>query len=199
MNLHLGSALSKTQRVLSVVTEPCAAQRNPRSWFKTVLAMLALLAGFQPPPARAADGCLVLLCLAAPSWHTVTQCVDPVRQALRDLSRGRPFPSCPMPGTGNGAANQWSSAPAFCPPQYTRSRELESGTTYTCDYDGAIAVNVNGALWSRTWWSFSGSDTVTEFSPTAKAQFGAWDTRFDDDYAAWLASLPPAPTACASC
>jgi hypothetical protein len=34
-------------------------------------------------------------------------------------------------------------------------------------------------------------DTVTEFSPAAKAQLGTWDTRFEDDYAAWLAALPP--------
>jgi hypothetical protein len=149
--------------------------------------------------AHAADGCLVLLCLAAPSWRNIPQCVEPVRQVLRDLARGRPFPSCSMSDAGNSASNQWSSAPGFCPPQYTRSVELESGTVYTCDYSGAIAVNVNGALWSRTWWSLSGGDTVTEFTPTAKAQLGSWDARFEDDYAAWLASLPPAPTACTWC
>lgn len=163
------------------------------------LATLVLFAGILPSQARAADGCLVLLCLAAPSWSNVAQCVDPVRQVLRDLARGRPFPSCSMSGAGNSAANQWSSAPDFCPPQYTRSQDLEGGTTYSCDYDGAIAVNVNAALWSRTWWSFSGGDTVTEFTSTAKAQLGAWDTRFDDDYETWVASLPPAPTACVSC
>ena len=41
-----------------------------------------------------------------------------------------------------------------------------------------------------------GGDTVTEFSPAAKAQLGTWDTKFDDDYAAWFAALPPpAPVA----
>ena len=149
--------------------------------------------------AHGADGCLVLLCLAAPSWQNIAQCVDPVRQVLRDLARGRPFPSCSMSGAGNSASNQWSSAPGFCPPQYTRSYEQESGTVYACDYSGAIEVNVNGALWSRTWWSLLGGDTVTEFTPVAKAQLRAWDTRFEDDYAAWLASLPPAPIACTSC
>ncbi|MGE0099030.1 MAG: hypothetical protein AB7S86_11865 [Hydrogenophaga sp.] len=38
-------------------------------------------------------------------------------------------------------------------------------------------------------------DTVTDFSPAAKAQLGSWDTRFDDEHAAWKAALPPAPTA----
>ncbi len=160
--------------------------------------MLTLLAGFQPMQARAADGCLVLLCLAAPSWHNVTQCVDPVRSALNDLAHGRPFPSCDMSGSGNGARTRWSSAPDYCPAQYTTTNYLDSGTSSTCQYDGAVEVDVGGALWTRTWWNTSG-DTVTEFTPSAKAQLGAWDTRFDDDYAAWLASLPPAPTACASC
>lgn len=150
-------------------------------------------------PARAADGCLVLLCFAAPSWSSVAQCVDPIRQVLRDLARGRPFPSCSMSGAGNSASNQWSSPPSFCPPQYTRSYALDSGTVYTCEYDGAVAVNVNGALWSRTWWSLAGGNTVTEFTPAAKAQLSSWDARFDDEYAAWLASLPPPPTACTSC
>jgi hypothetical protein len=37
---------------------------------------------------------------------------------------------------------------------------------------------------------------VTEFTPAAKAQLGTWDTKFDDDYAAWFAALPPpAPVA----
>jgi hypothetical protein len=36
-------------------------------------------------------------------------------------------------------------------------------------------------------------DTVTEFSPAAKAQLGHWDTRFDDEYIAWRAALPPPP------
>lgn len=67
----------------------------------------------------------------------------------------------------------------------------ESGPMiYSCDYTGAVSVSINGAPFARTWWTMAG-DTVTEFSPAAKTQLGTWDTRFDDDYAAWLASLPP--------
>ena len=33
-------------------------------------------------------------------------------------------------------------------------------------------------------------DAVTEFSASAKNQLGSWDTRFDTEYAAWLASQP---------
>ena len=140
--------------------------------------------------ARSADGCLVLLCLAAPSWRAIPQCVPPIKQLFRDLARGKPFPTCSMSGASNTANHAWSNAPAFCPPQYTRVIDGESAPIYQCDYSGAISVSINGAPFSRTWWSFGG-DSVTEFSPAAKTQLGTWDPRFDDDYAKWLASLPP--------
>ena len=114
---------------------------------------------------------------------------------LNDLVHGRPFPTCSMSGAGNKASHQWSNAPSYCPPQYTHSYELESVTVYGCDYDGAVEVDVGGVLWTRTWWR-SGGDSVTEYTPAAKAQLGTWDTRFDDDYARWLASQPaPVTTA----
>src|SRR4051794_41076467 len=144
--------------------------------------------------AHAADGCLVLLCLAAPSWQNIAQCVDPVRQVLRDVARGRPFPRCEMSGAGNSAANQSSRVPDYCPMQYIRTLELESGPSYYCDYAGAVEVNVDGVLWSRVWWSPTG-DSVTEFTPAARARLGTWDTRFDDDYARWLATEVPPPAA----
>lgn len=154
---------------------------------------LTALIALAPTPARAVDGCLVLLCLAAPSWRAVPQCVPPVQQLFRDLARGKPFPTCSMSGAGNNANHARSNAPTFCPPQYTRVIDGESAPIYQCDYSGAISVSINGAPFSRTWWSFGG-DSVTEFSPAAKTQLGTWDTRFEDDYAKWLASLPlPAP------
>jgi len=153
------------------------------------LGVLVVMFGFSAP-ARAVDGCLVLLCLAAPSWRSIPQCVPPIRQLLRDLARGRAFPSCGMAGAGNSANHAWASAPAYCPPQYTRVFEGESGPIYSCDYTGAVSVSINGAPFARTWWSMAG-ETVTDFSPAAKTQLGSWDTRFDDDYAAWLAALPP--------
>lgn len=150
------------------------------------------------PAAHAVDGCLVLLCLAAPSWRAIPQCVPPIRQVLRDLARGRAFPHCAMSGPANSANHQWSSAPANCPPQYTRVVERESGPVYSCGYAGAIVVNVEGAPWSRTWWNMGG-DTVTEYFPAARTQLETWDTKFDDDYAAWLASQPQAAANCATC
>ena len=103
-----------------------------------------------------------------------------------------------MSGAGNSATHQWSSAPTYCPPQYTRAIQLESSVTYACDYDGAVDVNIDGNLWTRTWWSMAGG-SVTEYTPVAKAQLGSWDTRFDDDYASWLASQPPPAPPCDIC
>ncbi len=144
-------------------------------------------------PAAAVDGCLVLLCFAAPSWRSIPQCVPPIKQVLRDLARGKSFPTCGLAGGGNSASHAWSSAPGYCPPQYTRVLDSESAPVYSCDYTGAVSVSISGAPFARTWWTMAG-DTVTEFSPAAKSQLGTWDTRFDDDYAAWLAALtPPAP------
>src|SRR6478609_8158079 len=58
------------------------------------------------PPALAVDGCLVLLCLAAPSWRAIPQCVPPVQQVLLDLARGRVFSTCGFAGAGNAASHQ---------------------------------------------------------------------------------------------
>jgi len=147
------------------------------------------------PAARAVDGCTVLLCLAAPSWSAIPQCVPPIRQLFRDLALGRSFPVCKMSDGGNrgagntGASNAWAQAPALCPPQYTHLLDVDPGPLYRCDYTGAVSVVINGALFARTWWNTDGQ-TVTEFTPAAKAQLGTWDPQFDIDYATWLATRP---------
>lgn len=166
--------------------EPLTPKLSRLGWLALVLLLLA------PAAARAVDGCLVLLCFAAPSWRAIPQCVPPIRQVLHDLARGRPFPTCAMSGAGNSASHAWAAAPQFCPPQYTQVVDGEGGPFHLCDYIGAVTVLINGGLFTRTWWSMTG-DTVTEFSAEAKAQLGTWDTRFDDDYAAWLALQPPPP------
>ena len=174
-----------------------AAKRSFVTRFAALCGLLAALAGFTAP-AHAIDGCKVLLCFAAPSWRAIPECVPTINQVLYDLAHGRPFPTCAMSGPANSASHQWSSAPDYCPPQYTRVFEGASGPVYSCDYSGAVAVNIDGVPWARTWWSFAG-DTVTEFSPAAKTQLGTWDSKFDDDYTAWLASLPPPAPPCPAC
>lgn len=171
----------------------CEAVTSPTKPLDRRLLPLGVLAACislaAPQPAHAVDGCQVLLCLAAPNWRSIAQCVPPVRQVLRDLAHGKPFPTCAMAGAGNSASHNWASAPSFCPPQYTRLFDGPNGPVYSCDYSGAISVTVQGVPFARTWWSASG-DAVTEFTPAAKAQLGSWDTRFDTDYAAWLAAQP---------
>lgn len=168
--------------------------RDPEGMLRWVGQLGVCAAVVASIPAHAADGCTVLLCLAAPSWRSVSECVPPVRQTLRNLALGKPFPVCTMAGIGNSVSHAWSAAPGFCPPQYTRSHDGPDRRIYTCDYDGAIMVSLNGVPFAQTWWSIAG-EAVTEFSPVAKAQLGAWDTRFDDEFAAWLASRPvPAAT-----
>ncbi|WP_200225330.1 hypothetical protein [Rubrivivax gelatinosus] len=146
---------------------------------------------------QALDGCLVLLCLAAPSWRSIPQCVPPIHQLFRDLRHGRPFPTCDMAGPGNRSGHQWAAAPAFCPPQYTRQVDAPNGPEYVCDWRGAISVQIDNQLWSRTWWN--SGDSVTEFSDVAKAQLPGWDTRFDEDFARWQASQPPEGSGCSDC
>lgn len=141
---------------------------------------------------HASEGCQLLLCLSSSNWRSIPLCEPLVRKVMRDLARSRPLPVCTMSGPGNGAQHDWASAPMYCPPQYSRVVDGYSAPTYLCDYTGAITVTINGAVFTRTWWSLDG-DSVTDFSPVAKAQLGTWDTRFDDDYARWLASLPPSP------
>ena len=74
---------------------------------------LSLLA---PTAAHALDGCLVLLCFAAPSWKSIPQCVPPIRQVLRDLARGKAFPTCGLSGAGNSARHAWARAPGTAHP-----------------------------------------------------------------------------------
>lgn len=178
--------------VTTALPRPAAMRR---SWGSrnALPVVIALLVG-ACAPARAVDGCMVLLCFAAPSWRAIPQCVAPIRQALLDLARGRVFPTCGMSGGASSASHAWASAPGNCPPQYTRSFEGESTTVYQCDYAGVVSVSVEGQPFTRTWWNMAG-DSVTEYSAAAKARLGSWDTRFDDDYARWLATVPaPAPT-----
>jgi hypothetical protein len=140
-------------------------------------------------PAHAVDGCKLLLCMAG-NWQAISQCTPTVREALRDIARGRVWPTCGM-GGDSGSGNQYL-APEQCPEQYRTSSTDESGRVYySCPFSGAIQVAVAGQPWSRTWWSPSG-DSVVEWLPAAKVAFAnspdAMDERFDRDHATWVIS-----------
>ena len=158
---------------------------------RTLVASLALFGGIllgAPGPARA-DGCTVLLCLAG-NWRNISQCVPPVRQALRDLARGRGFPSCGMGGgsaaAGTGAGNRAVTIDE-CPGPYLIEESFD-GTfqRYLCTLSGVVEVTVQGQLWTRTYWT-GGGDSITEYMPAAKAQLGEgnYDRAFDDLMASW--------------
>jgi hypothetical protein len=74
----------------------------------------------------------------------------------------------------------------------------ETSVQYACDYAGSVSVSIDGSLWARTWWNMAG-DTVTEYTPPAKARLGTWDTRFEDDYSAWQAMQPTPAAVCFTC
>jgi hypothetical protein len=170
-----------------------------RSIRLAALPLIALVSSIlYAAPAHAIDGCKVMLCLAAPKWRDVPLCVPTINELMRHLAKGRPFPICTGSGTDNGADNEWANAPHNCPVQYIYEVDGPNGPLLRCRYTGAVVVKVGNTPWTRTWWTFAG-ESVTEFSAAAKAQLGSWDTQFDDDYASWLASLPPPAPPCPTC
>ena len=154
------------------------------------LCVLGGLALGASAPAHAVDGCKLLLCMAG-NWASIAECVPTVRQALRDVARGRVWPQCAMVGSSD-SANQYV-APEQCPQQYQTVAGIDEAgrVTYSCPFSGVIHVAVAGQPWSRTWWSASG-DTVVEWLPAARSAFAAspevMDGRFDSDHAAWVTS-----------
>jgi hypothetical protein len=198
---------------------PWVRVKRPRGLPSAAAAAALAVSLIGLPQTARADGCTVLLCLAG-NWRNISQCVPPVRKALRDLALGRSFPMCAfaelpsLPGWNgssgttsqdlypqhntaprSGASLRWAQD-GFCPPQYRTPLENESGavTHYLCDFMGAIEVSINGQLWNRTWWSVSG-DSVTEWTEAARSSLpqAAADDRFERDYLLWLHRQPAAP------
>jgi hypothetical protein len=155
---------------------------------------LAAILGSASATVQAVDGCKVLLCLAG-NWRDISPCRPEVEQALRDVARGRGWPECSMGGSSR--AGNTFIAPELCPVQYRTEARLEGVVSYECPFSAVVDAVVDSQPWSRTWWTPAG-DSVTEWLPAAKAAFAgdpsAIDDRFDRDYAAWLATLPPAPS-----
>ncbi len=141
-------------------------------------------------PAHAVDGCRLLLCMAG-NWQSISECVPTVRQALRDVARGRGWPTCSLAGD-SAAGNQYVAAQQ-CPQQYVTygGTDWNGQAIYSCPFGGVIHIVVEGQPWSRTWWSPSG-DAVIEWLPAARVAFAglpdAMDERFDRERAAWVTS-----------
>lgn len=142
---------------------------------------------------QAFDGCKVLLCLAGP-WQSIPLCVPDVKEALRCMSRGKCWPTCP---SAPGVSLSWASG-ASCPPQYGLyetdgcGRQVMTG----CTKNAVIDVTFNGVpSWVRVWLNTAdGSTPVMQYSDPAKLFMGEnANPQFDLDYAAWVATQPTEP------
>jgi hypothetical protein len=150
---------------------------------KCFVRSLFLILPFLSPVVHADDwGCQVLLCLSNPQGpKAVRECEPPINRLWRDLSKGRPFPTCDTGGS-SGASHSWAST-SNCPPQYIRYTVEESPKPY-CLYAGAVSTTMNNQPYTRVWWNTG--DTVTETFGEASNVPGA-SRRYEQDYAVWKA------------
>jgi hypothetical protein len=153
-------------------------QRGPRA-----LAAAMLLALGMPTTASAADGCQVMLCLSG-NWKSIPLCVSPVREVLRDLARGKPFPTCRMADGGGSTASHQRTTEANCPRMYSLYHP-DSGAWMGCRYAGVISLRVDGDAWADVFWSPQGN-TSTRHHGAARAALGdRVDLTYDSDLRAW--------------
>ena len=155
-----------------------------------LLCALALACWGLAGPARAVDGCKVLVCVAG-NWKNISQCEPTVRQALRDVARGDGWPECEM--GGNSGAHAQYLDPRNCPEQYRiviPARVSWEPDTYVCPFNEAVDVSVDGKPWSRTYTGPS-DRTVVEWFPAARLAYAGTPEQMDDTYerdlAAWVA------------
>jgi hypothetical protein len=189
---------------------------------KSLVAAVAAILIVAAAPARAVDGCKVLLCLAGP-WESIPACVSEVEQLVRDLWAGAAFPSCSLaggtpyaPNLANvpnvgaaSASNVWlaQGTPVpdpRCPPQYVTFAGGLRRAGYGCRYAGMISVRVNGQPWSTTYWSLTDHSVTLLWAPEGalgampRAPSGAEVPSYDAAQAAGAAAGPPAtPTGAA--
>lgn len=131
-------------------------------------------------PVQAVDGCKVILCLGG-NWRSIPTCVPDVRWALRHH-----IPACP------GLGYAWAG-PGNCPAQYTITVPGAEGDTLVCRMTAVLNVVRDNQLWQQVWWSEPEQIYRIWYSNAARATLQDIDPTWDDDYAAWLASRPPAP------
>jgi hypothetical protein len=169
------------------VTHYRGFMQSSAAFLRTAATLLIMSA--VPIGAHAVDGCQVLLCMAG-NWKSIPLCVSPVRQVLKDLARGKPFPTCSMGDAGGSANHQWATQ-ANCPPMYSQYH-MDSGAWVGCRYAGVISVKVDGAPWADVFWSRQGSTSTRHHAAAREALAGQLDTTYDDDLRAWRPQFEPA-------
>lgn len=133
----------------------------------TAAIFAALLFGsLLPHASRADDACTVVLCLSFSEWDEISECVPPVRRALRDAALGRPPKKCRM-GRGSDSAQSGDADVQSVPADSNNCPQghLQRGR---CEYDGALRVSVDGETWTNVWWDREGN-TATQNCPAAPA------------------------------
>lgn len=167
---------------------------------KWIAAMAVMVLGAAAPSAYADDACTVALCLAG-NWKDISQCVPPVRRAMRDAAMGKPMKPCKKesgPSSGESGKTEVTSIKATtgnCPAAARRGR--------SCLYDGALRVQVDGETWSNVWFDDKGNTATqncakapgqapAEALPTPTALNSLWAE------AQWRNSLGQAETAAAA-
>lgn len=175
---------------------------------KWTAVLAAMVLGAAAPSAYADDACTVALCLAG-NWQDITQCVPPVRRALRNAAMGRPMPPCKKesgPSSGESGGMEVTTIDATarnCPAAARRGRN--------CLYDGALRVQVDGQTWSNLWFDDEGNTATqtcgrtpvaAEAVPTRPALDSLWaETQWLNSFeqaevAAAATVSPSAPVGC---
>jgi hypothetical protein len=173
----------------------------------TALVAVVVL-GAAAQPTYADDACTVALCLAG-NWKDITQCVPPVRRAMRDAAMGKPMKPCKKasgPNSAEAGETEVTSIKATssnCPVAARRGK--------SCLYDGAVRVQVDGQTWSNLWFDDKGNTATQDCgrapaapealtSPPSLDSLWAntqWQTSFEQAEATAAASAPPStPDGC---
>lgn len=118
------------------------------------LIVAILLLGFVATSPASDHGCQCLLCLANPNGpRAVSECRPPIDKLFRDLSIGKPFPTCDLAQGPNGRsyAEQRTSYFDACPIGTTALAAGATAIQGTADlpYAGPVHIGVgNGDDWS---------------------------------------------------
>jgi hypothetical protein len=125
--------------------------------------------------AHAADGCKVLLCLAG-NWKNIAACEPEVRQALRDVSRGRGWPSC---STSSGGGDSSGGAAS----QAAGSGTADDNPTATRDTSGQAASSTS----SVHQWAWAPGNCPQQYTIELATETGlSYACRYSGVISVWI-------------
>ena len=169
--------------------------RGLKGALRLIAAMFMVGLSLTATPVKAADGCVVMVCMAG-NWRNHAMCIPPVNEALRDVARGRAWPECREANQtvtttrGNTTSTMTLAyAPGNCPRQYAQEISVEGSSWWVCRWTRVIIMTIDGQPWLNTWADDQGN-TSTEYFAAARAQLRAedLDPTFENDLAAYIAA-----------